>query len=367
MCIQNGYGFVHFALTNEGIKSAFHAVEALHQVTINQISYDCSVSNQLRQVLAQMDRDPSMKQQILNQTANNRQLHGNYNSVSPPVRHDPFAGRVTNGYIDNASGFREQAPPRSPFSDCTSSGVGFGMSRQQMHHGRPTFSSTPPLSLSSNIPLSGGSMYPTVANPSHGSYVSSLNSGKGSVQSFNSQATTPPTPNSMSSFNSHYWRSENHSFAASEASSRELSFMNSSSAGSSALAVSSNDMSFASSIASSFVLDSRSLLMPNPGRFMASLGSDHISENSIDCRDAVFNREFGEFVPGHSTSSLSQQSVSALLSATTPTLQTTSTNDWGSSTLPTASDLKTATFESGKGTQPELSVDEQLEALWFDC
>lgn len=58
MCIQNGYGFVHFPLTNEGIKSALQAVEALHQVTINHISYDCSVSNQLRQVLSQMERNP---------------------------------------------------------------------------------------------------------------------------------------------------------------------------------------------------------------------------------------------------------------------------------------------------------------------
>lgn len=65
MCIQNGYGFVHFPLSAEGIKSAFQAVEALHQVTINQISYDCSVSNQLRQVLSQMDRDPALRQQLL--------------------------------------------------------------------------------------------------------------------------------------------------------------------------------------------------------------------------------------------------------------------------------------------------------------
>lgn len=51
MCIQNGYGFVHFPLTSEGIDGALRAVESLHQVTINQVSYDCSVSNQLRQVL----------------------------------------------------------------------------------------------------------------------------------------------------------------------------------------------------------------------------------------------------------------------------------------------------------------------------
>lgn len=56
MCIQNGYGFVHFPLTSEGIDSALQAVESLHQVTINHVSYDCSVSNQLRQVLLNTGR-----------------------------------------------------------------------------------------------------------------------------------------------------------------------------------------------------------------------------------------------------------------------------------------------------------------------
>lgn len=56
MTIQNGYGFVHYPLTNEGIEAALRAVETLHQVTINNISYDCSVSNQLRQVLQNTGR-----------------------------------------------------------------------------------------------------------------------------------------------------------------------------------------------------------------------------------------------------------------------------------------------------------------------
>jgi hypothetical protein len=51
MSIQNGYGFVHYPLTDDGIDAALRAVDALHQVTINNISYDCSISNQLRQVL----------------------------------------------------------------------------------------------------------------------------------------------------------------------------------------------------------------------------------------------------------------------------------------------------------------------------
>jgi hypothetical protein len=59
MCIQNGYGFVHFPLNSEGIESALRAVETLHQVTINNITYDCSVSNQLKQILLSTGRLPN--------------------------------------------------------------------------------------------------------------------------------------------------------------------------------------------------------------------------------------------------------------------------------------------------------------------
>lgn len=52
MCIQNGYGFAHFPLNDAGINSALKAVSALHQVTIHQVSYDCSVSNQLKAIIA---------------------------------------------------------------------------------------------------------------------------------------------------------------------------------------------------------------------------------------------------------------------------------------------------------------------------
>eukprot|EP01031_Cornospumella_fuschlensis_P037664 gene37664-45754_t len=54
MCIQNGYGFAHYALSDDGIQSALRAVQALHQVTIQQVTYDCSVSNQLRAIISKM-------------------------------------------------------------------------------------------------------------------------------------------------------------------------------------------------------------------------------------------------------------------------------------------------------------------------
>lgn len=51
MRIQNGYGFVHYALTLEGVQGAIAAVNALHQVTIDRITYDCSISHALADYL----------------------------------------------------------------------------------------------------------------------------------------------------------------------------------------------------------------------------------------------------------------------------------------------------------------------------
>jgi hypothetical protein len=56
MSVQNGYGFVHYPLTQEGINAALNAVQSLHQVTINQITYDCSISNQLNQILTNIEK-----------------------------------------------------------------------------------------------------------------------------------------------------------------------------------------------------------------------------------------------------------------------------------------------------------------------
>eukprot|EP01031_Cornospumella_fuschlensis_P024800 gene24800-29965_t len=49
--VQNGYGFVHFPFTPDGIRSALTAVQCLHQVTIDRVTYDCSISHALQQFL----------------------------------------------------------------------------------------------------------------------------------------------------------------------------------------------------------------------------------------------------------------------------------------------------------------------------
>lgn len=49
--IQNGYGFVHYAMNQEGVQAAVNAVNSLHQVTIDKVTYDCSISHALKQYL----------------------------------------------------------------------------------------------------------------------------------------------------------------------------------------------------------------------------------------------------------------------------------------------------------------------------
>jgi hypothetical protein len=45
--LQNGYGFVHFPLTTEGIQAAVDATHNVHQVTVDRITYDCTLSRLL--------------------------------------------------------------------------------------------------------------------------------------------------------------------------------------------------------------------------------------------------------------------------------------------------------------------------------
>eukprot|EP01039_Chlorochromonas_danica_P000455 gene455-492_t len=57
--VQNGYGFVHYAFTPDGVRSALTAVQCLHQVTIDRVTYDCSISHGLQQYLLHA-KDPTL-------------------------------------------------------------------------------------------------------------------------------------------------------------------------------------------------------------------------------------------------------------------------------------------------------------------
>jgi hypothetical protein len=52
MQVQSGYGFVHYALTPEGIRSALMAVQNVHRKCIDQVTYDCSISRSLQEHLS---------------------------------------------------------------------------------------------------------------------------------------------------------------------------------------------------------------------------------------------------------------------------------------------------------------------------
>lgn len=51
MRIQNGYGFIHFPLTSEGIQSALVATREVHQITVDRVIYDCTLSHLLESYL----------------------------------------------------------------------------------------------------------------------------------------------------------------------------------------------------------------------------------------------------------------------------------------------------------------------------
>eukprot|EP01039_Chlorochromonas_danica_P005388 gene5388-5926_t len=106
MCIQNGYGFTHYPLNDQGIASALKAVSALHQVTIHSVTYDCSVSNQLKQLIARSPGLGSMAAAAATTSQLRRVAHvtGQYIAHEPTMdMRLPYAGvgarRDVNPYM----------------------------------------------------------------------------------------------------------------------------------------------------------------------------------------------------------------------------------------------------------------------------
>jgi len=123
MSIQNGYGFVHYPLTNEGIDSALKAVEALHQVTINNVSYDCSVSNQLRQVLFNTGR--LLKR---NDTSPWSTAQDDFGAL-PRNECAPMSSSTGDVYASNRNRFYEAPPSPAYSSDHALDHVNFAAER----------------------------------------------------------------------------------------------------------------------------------------------------------------------------------------------------------------------------------------------
>jgi hypothetical protein len=51
MKVQNGYGFIHYPLTCDGIQSAITATRDVHQITVDRVVYDCTLSHLLESYL----------------------------------------------------------------------------------------------------------------------------------------------------------------------------------------------------------------------------------------------------------------------------------------------------------------------------
>jgi hypothetical protein len=55
---QNGYGFVHYQCSLEGVQAALQAVAGFHRKTIEDVKFDCKISHQFQQFL---DNEENMK------------------------------------------------------------------------------------------------------------------------------------------------------------------------------------------------------------------------------------------------------------------------------------------------------------------
>ena len=48
---QSGYGFVHFPLNEEGIRSAIRATSVIHQVLIKEVLFDCCLTGPVKTIV----------------------------------------------------------------------------------------------------------------------------------------------------------------------------------------------------------------------------------------------------------------------------------------------------------------------------
>jgi hypothetical protein len=77
--LQNGYGFVHFPLTLEGINTAVVATRNIHHVTINRIKYDSCLTRSLEEIIRQLQSGVAIEE-IVNAYSNGR-IHNDQQQV----------------------------------------------------------------------------------------------------------------------------------------------------------------------------------------------------------------------------------------------------------------------------------------------
>jgi hypothetical protein len=169
MMVQNGYGFVHYPLSPEGIESALAAVNSLHQITINQITFDCSVSNQLKQILARNSMDNNNSNgNNRNRNNNNRRMNNNnmnnqqqqenqrFQYVPPPIRGNNPRNNNNNMNSNNNNAGQFATPSYTPYAQPFPH-QGYPQQQQQMrsHQQRSSYGvmqapmGTPPMNYNS--------------------------------------------------------------------------------------------------------------------------------------------------------------------------------------------------------------------------
>lgn len=94
MKIQNGYGFIHFPLTKEGIIAAIEATNLIRQYTIDRVTYDSCLTRSL-EIVIQTQYHP-----------------GELPAVIPYPEHANYVNRDYN----NLSTYNNPSPPSSVFN-----------------------------------------------------------------------------------------------------------------------------------------------------------------------------------------------------------------------------------------------------------
>lgn len=83
---QSGYGFIDFPLTRKGVESAIHACNAINQVVIKNVLYDCSLTHSFEQYIKK-----------------------NYPEFPLPAPHPVIGSKVFSNQLSNPN--KEDIPP----------------------------------------------------------------------------------------------------------------------------------------------------------------------------------------------------------------------------------------------------------------
>jgi RNA recognition motif-containing protein len=124
---QNGYGFVHYPLTPEGINAAVKASSMVRQVVLDRVIYDCMMTHAFQKYLSQinsnisspsalsLDASPSQPPLLLLSSSHHHQQQPYHNAAAAQNQKmmDAF-------FLPSASMMQSNANPRSSMSRSSS-------------------------------------------------------------------------------------------------------------------------------------------------------------------------------------------------------------------------------------------------------